>query len=105
MMTKHSPSPKPIRWNRQRRVAPVEALSARIFRLRIARGYSVYDLAREAGIFAGTIQQLESGKPADKRVLPALAAAVGIPLCQLVCGDHSCATRACIRTASSSKPQ
>jgi DNA-binding XRE family transcriptional regulator len=104
MMTKHSPSPKPIRWNGHRRVAPVEALSARIFRLRIARGYSIHDLAREAGVLASTIQQLESGKPADKRVLPALATALGVSLCQLVCGDHSCAARACIRMASPSKP-
>jgi transcriptional regulator with XRE-family HTH domain len=105
MMTKHSPPPKPIRWNGHRRVAPVEALSARIFRLRIARGYSIYDLAREADVLAGTIRQLESGKPADKRVLPALAAALRVPLCQLVCGDHSCSARACVRTASSSEPQ
>jgi hypothetical protein len=28
-----------LRWNGQRRSAPAEALSARMFRLRIARGY------------------------------------------------------------------
>jgi transcriptional regulator with XRE-family HTH domain len=84
MITKHSPPPKPIRWNGHRRLAPVEALSARIFRLRIARGYSIYDLAREANVLAATIRQLESGKPADKRVLPALAAVLGMPLCKLV---------------------
>ncbi len=105
MMTKHSPSPEPIRWNGHRRVAPIEALSARIFRLRIARGYNIYDLAREPGIFAGTIQQLESGKPADKRVLPTLAASLGVPLCHLVCGGHNCAARVCIRTTSSSEAQ
>jgi len=105
MTTKHSPSPNPIRWNGHRRVAPVEQLSARIFRLRIARGYSVYDLAREAGVLGGTIRRLESGKPADKRILPALAVALGVPLCQLVCGNHSCAARACIRTTSSLEPQ
>jgi hypothetical protein len=102
MITKHSPPPKPIRWNGHRRVAPIEALSARI---RIARSYSIFDLAREASVLAGTIRKLESGKPADKRVLPALAAALGVPLCQLVCGDHSCSARACVRTACSSKPQ
>lgn len=74
----------------------VEPRSARLFRLRIARGYSVYDLATEAGVFAGTIQRLESGQPVDKRVLPALATALRVPLCRLVCGDHSCAERACI---------
>jgi transcriptional regulator with XRE-family HTH domain len=104
MMTKHSPSSKPIRWNGHRRAAPVEPLSARIFRLRIARRYSISDLEREADVFAGTIRRLESGKPADKRVLPALAAALGVPLCQLVCGEHSCTERACIQ-ASSSKPK
>jgi len=83
MITKHSPPAKPIRWNGHRRVAPRESLSARIFRLRIARGDSIYDLARETNVLAGTIRKLESGKPADKRVLPALAAALGVPLCQL----------------------
>ncbi len=32
----------------------VEQLSARTFRLRIARGYSIYDLAKAADEFAGT---------------------------------------------------
>ena|GEM_PF-6894423 len=38
--------------------------SARIVRLRIARGDSVYELATAAGVLACTIQRLESGKPA-----------------------------------------
>ena len=71
------------RWNGQRRVAPAEALSARILRLRIARGYSAYELANEAGVPAGSIRLLECGKSADKRTLAALAAALGVPLCQL----------------------
>ncbi len=83
------------RWNGQRRKAPVELLSARILRLRIARGYSVNDLAAASGVFAGTIKRLESGKPDDKHVLSALATALGVPLCHLVCGDHNCAERAC----------
>ena len=58
--------------------SPVEPLSARIFRLRIARGYSIYDLAKAADVFAGTIQRLESGKPVDKCVMPALAAALDV---------------------------
>jgi transcriptional regulator with XRE-family HTH domain len=74
----------------------VEPLCARVFRLRIARGYSVYDLATEASVFAGTIQRIEAGQPVDKRVPPALATALGVPLCRLVCGDHSCAERACV---------
>ena len=86
MMPTNWRSPHPKRWNRHRRGAPVEPLSARIVRLRIAGGYSVYELATAAGIFAGTIQRLESGKPADKRVLPALARALGVPVCRLVCG-------------------
>jgi transcriptional regulator with XRE-family HTH domain len=85
------------RCNGHHRSRPVEPLSARILRLRIARGYSVYELAEAADVFAGTIQCLESGKPADKRVLSALATALGIPLCRLLCGDHSCGERACIR--------
>ena len=96
MITKHSPSPSPKRCDGIRRIPPVETLSARIFRLRIARGYSIYELATAASVFAGTIQLLESGKPADKRVLPALAAALGVPLCRLVCGEHDCRERACV---------
>jgi transcriptional regulator with XRE-family HTH domain len=78
---------------------PAEALSARIVRLRIARGFSIYDLATEAGVFAGSIKRLETGQAADKRILPALATALDVPLCRLVCGEHSCAERACIRAA------
>jgi ribosome-binding protein aMBF1 (putative translation factor) len=84
------------RWNGQRRAAPVEALSARIFRLRIGHGYSVYELAAKADLSAAMIKRLESGESGDKRVLAAIAAALGVPLCQLVCGEHSCAQRACI---------
>jgi DNA-binding XRE family transcriptional regulator len=100
MMSDHSPSPQPKRCNGHRRIAPVEPLSARIVRFRIALGYSVYELAAAAGVFAGTIQRLESGKPVDKRVLPALAAAFNVPVCRLVCGEHSCVDRACVRAWS-----
>ncbi len=55
MMFKRSSSPYPKPYNGHRRVAPVEPLSARIRRLRVARGYSVYELATTAGVFAGTI--------------------------------------------------
>ncbi|MBV8370860.1 MAG: helix-turn-helix transcriptional regulator [Candidatus Eremiobacteraeota bacterium] len=99
MISKHSPTSASKRWNGHRRTAPVEPLSARIFRLRIARGYSVYDLSTEAAVLASTIQRLESGKPADKSVLPALAAALGVPLCRLVCGEHNCTERACVRSS------
>lgn len=80
MMPKRWPSPRPKQCNGHHRHAPVELLSARIVRLRIARGYSAYELATAAGVFAGTIKCLESGKPADKRVLPALARALGVPV-------------------------
>jgi transcriptional regulator with XRE-family HTH domain len=96
MMTPHSSSPRPKRCNGRHKVAPVELLSERIFRLRIERGYSVYDLATRAGALTWTIRRLESGQPVDKRVLPALARALGVRLCQLVCGDHTCAERACV---------
>jgi DNA-binding XRE family transcriptional regulator len=96
MMPRRWPPPRPKQPNGQRRIAPVELLSARIFRLRIDCGYSVYDLATAAGVFAGTIKSLESGKPADKRVLPDLARALGVPLCRLVCGEHNCIERACV---------
>ena len=95
-MPKRSSPPFPIRWNRQRRVVLVEPLSARLLRLRITRGYSAHELATASGVFAGTIKCIESGKPVDKRVLPALATALNVPFCQLVCGDHDCARRACI---------
>ncbi len=94
MMSNRSPSPEPRRCNGHHRLAPVEPLSARIFRLRIARGYSINELATAAGILASTIQRLESGKSVDKRVLRALATALGVPLCQLACGEHSCVNRA-----------
>jgi DNA-binding Xre family transcriptional regulator len=84
------------RWSGLRKSAPVEALSARIFRLRIDRGFSVYELVAQAGVLACTIQRLESGQSADKRVLPALARALEVPLCRLVCGDHDCLQRACV---------
>jgi DNA-binding XRE family transcriptional regulator len=100
MIPKRCQSPLPKQRNGHRRYAPVEPLSARIVRLRIARGYSVYELATAADIFAGTIQRLESGKPADKRVLPALARALGVPVCRLVCGEHNCVERACVRAAT-----
>lgn len=86
MMSKRSPSPDPKRCNGHHRPTPVEPLSARVFRLRIALGYSVYELATVAGILACTVQRLESGKSVDKRALPALATAIGVPLCRLVPG-------------------
>ena len=30
----------------------------------------------------------ESGLSVDERVMPALARALGVPLCRLVCGEH-----------------
>lgn len=96
MMIKHSPSRIRKRCNGIHRIVPVEPLSTRLFRLRIARGYSVYSLAKVAEVFPSTIACLEAGKPADKRVLPALARALGVPFCRLVCGDHDCAARACV---------
>jgi transcriptional regulator with XRE-family HTH domain len=86
---------------------PVEALSARVLRYRIARGFSPDDLAAEAGVFPGTIRRLESGKSIDKRVLAPLAKALAVPLCRLVCGEHDCAQRACRRQigdANASEP-
>jgi transcriptional regulator with XRE-family HTH domain len=77
------------------RRAPAEPLSARVLRYRIARGYSAGDLASAAGVWAGAIRGLESGRPVDKRMLAPLAAALGVPLCRLVCGEHSCAQQAC----------
>jgi hypothetical protein len=105
MISKHSPLPRPKQCNGHHRVPPVEQLSARIFRLRIERGYSVYELAIQAGVLACMIERLESGKPADKRVLPALAAALGVPLCRLVCGEHNCAERACVPAPSAQVPR
>ena len=104
IMSKRSPSPNPKRCNGHHRLVPVEPLSARIVRLRIALGYSVYELATAAGILACTIQRLESGKSVDKRVLPALAIVLGVPLCRLQCGEHSCAKRACMRARSAPAP-
>jgi transcriptional regulator with XRE-family HTH domain len=85
--------------------APVESLSARLFRLRIARGYSIYELASEADLHVGAIRRLESGRQVDKRVLAALAVALEVPLCRLVCGEHCCLERRCVRiTANVSAP-
>jgi DNA-binding XRE family transcriptional regulator len=104
MMPKRWQSPRAKQCNGHRRDAPVEPLSARIVRLRIARGYSVYELATAAGVLACTIQRLESGKPADKRVLPALARALGVPVCRLVCGEHNCVERACVPPRPHARP-
>ena len=94
------PRSEPKRRNGQRRSAPVESLHARVFRLRIARGYSIYDLAAKADVSAAAVRRLESGEPEDKRVLPALARARDVSLCRLVCGEHDCRERACIRARS-----
>jgi len=59
--------------------------------LRIACGYSVNDLASAAGVYAGSIRRLEAGRPVDKQIFATLAAAFGVPLCRLMCGEHSCA--------------
>ncbi len=105
MMLKRSPSPDRKRRNGHHRLAPVEPLSVRVFRLRIALGYSIYELATAAGILACTVQCLESDKSVDKRVLSPLATALGVPLCRLVCGEHSCVKRACMRGRSVPGPQ
>lgn len=76
---------------------PIEPLSTRISRFRLARGYSVGELARDAGIFAGTVRRLESGRRVDKRILAPIAATLGVPLCRLVCGEHDCVERACVQ--------
>ncbi len=96
MHAKPSPPRRRSRGNGHYKGPPVELLSARVFRLRIARGYSVYDLAAAAQLYAGTIKRLESGKPVDKRDFPAVAAALGVTLCYLVCGEHDCAKCACV---------
>jgi DNA-binding XRE family transcriptional regulator len=103
-MLERPPSPHAKRWNGQRRPALVEPLSARIFRLRINAGYSVRELAAASDVFAGTIKCLESGKPADKRVLAALATALGVPVCRLVCGEHRCVKQACVPARSARPP-
>ena len=96
MIPKRSAPARRKRCNGIHKLPPAEPLSARIFRLRIARGYSVYELAAEAGVLACMIQRLESGKPVDKRILPALAGALRVPFCRLVCGEHACSERACV---------
>jgi len=84
----------------QRRSASVELLSARLFRLRIARGFSIYDLAAKADVSAPAVRRLEAGEPADKRILAALARALGVSLCHLLYGEHDCKQRACIPAGS-----
>jgi transcriptional regulator with XRE-family HTH domain len=64
----------------------------------------VHELAEDSGVFVGTIKRLEAGQPVDKRELPALAAALSVPLCQLLCGHHSCAERACVPAALVAAP-
>lgn len=48
---------------RNRRRPLVESLSARVFRLRIARGYSAYELAEAAGIWAGRSRSRRNVRP------------------------------------------
>ena len=87
------------RRNGQRRSAPVELLSARVFRLRIARGFSIYDLAASADVSALAVRRLEAGEPVHKRILPALARALDVTLCRLICGEHDCKQAACVSPA------
>lgn len=96
MISKHAPPRRRIHWNGHRVIRPAEPLSGRVFRLRIARGLSVYDLAKLSGVYVGTIQRLESGKPVDKRELPPIAAALCAPLCHILCGEHDCTAKACV---------
>ncbi|MDB5068948.1 MAG: hypothetical protein JWM87_59 [Candidatus Eremiobacteraeota bacterium] len=96
MIIKHSPRPPRKQANGVRRVPPVELLSARLLRLRIARGFSIDDLTEAPGVSLWILRRLETGKPVDKRELAPLAAALGVPLCELVCGDHDCTERACV---------
>jgi ribosome-binding protein aMBF1 (putative translation factor) len=91
---------EPKRRSGQRRSAPVELLQARVFRLRIAHGYSIYDLAAKAEVSAPAVRRLEAGEAVDKCILPALARALDVPLCRLVCGEHDCTERACITARS-----
>ena len=90
--------------NGHRNPVLVEPLSARVFRLRIALGYSVYELAEDSGVFVGTIKRLEAGLPVDKRELPQLANTLGVPLCELLCGAHDCAERACVPAPTAAEP-
>lgn len=100
MIIKHSPPPPPKRCNGIHRRTPTEPLSARVFRLRIARGYSAYELGAAAGVLASPVLHLESGQPVDKRMLPYIAEALGVPLCRLVCGEHDCVARACVHVSA-----
>jgi transcriptional regulator with XRE-family HTH domain len=70
----------------------------------MARGFSVYELAAKACVMPRAIRDFESGRPADKRSLPALAAALGVRYCLLLCGEHSCAERACVSAARPEAP-
>jgi len=97
MIKKHLPQRSRRRCNGWHVRPPVEPLSDRVFRLRVACGYSIYELAELTGVLPCTIRCLEAGKAVDKRTLPALATALGVPHCHLVCGEHDCTERACIR--------
>jgi transcriptional regulator with XRE-family HTH domain len=90
--------------NGHRNPVLVEPLSARVFRLRIGLGYSVYELAEDSGVFVGTIKRLEAGLPVDKRELPQLAKTLRVPFCELLCGGHDCSERACVPDSSAPEP-
>jgi transcriptional regulator with XRE-family HTH domain len=90
--------------NGHRNPVLVEPLSARVFRLRIGLGYSVYELAEDSGVFVGTIKRLEAGLRVDKRELSQLAKTLGVPFCELLCGGHDCAERACVPALSVPEP-
>ena len=97
MMSKHSLPCGQKRCNGHHPCYPVEPLSARLRRLRLACRYSVFELAAVAQVLPSTIQLLEAGKATDKRGLASLAVALRVPLCYVVCGEHNCADRACVR--------
>lgn len=57
-------------------------------RHRIERGFTQEELADEAGLSKRTIEKIEAGKPVYVRTMAEVAAALDVPLKQLLAGNH-----------------
>jgi transcriptional regulator with XRE-family HTH domain len=72
------------RRSRRERRAIEDVIAERVCALRSERGLSTRALAREAGCSATTVAAIERSSPATVQTLDAVAAALGVPLGELV---------------------
>jgi transcriptional regulator with XRE-family HTH domain len=64
--------------------ADPERIAARVRRLRAERGWRQHELAAKANIASRTIQKIEAGRRAHDSTYGRVAAALGVPLAELL---------------------